>query len=196
MAEHHGNRYGRSEQAREAVLRAADDMLVEVGFSAMTIEGLARRAGVAKQTIYRSWSGVTDVLLDVVTRDAELGLQFPDTGALASDLFAMLIALADFLSHNDAGRVLVALRAQAQVDPAFGPVFEQRFFAGQRARESLPFRRAIERGELPAGTDVERERLLLVGPLYAAAEEGALDGGLAGATLAAWRARQAEDRAT
>ncbi|MBV8136245.1 MAG: helix-turn-helix transcriptional regulator, partial [Deltaproteobacteria bacterium] len=52
-AEHHGNRYSRSEEARQAVLEAADNLLVEVGFAAVTIEGIAARAGVGKQTIYR-----------------------------------------------------------------------------------------------------------------------------------------------
>src|SRR5580658_4901747 len=53
--QHHGNRYGRSEAAREAVLEAADDLLAEIGFAAVTMEGIAARAGVGKQTIYRWW---------------------------------------------------------------------------------------------------------------------------------------------
>jgi AcrR family transcriptional regulator len=50
---HHGNRHGRSEEARMAVLAAADDLLVERGFAGVTMEGIAARATVAKQTIYR-----------------------------------------------------------------------------------------------------------------------------------------------
>jgi hypothetical protein len=50
---HHGNRHGRSEQARIAVLQAADALLVERGFAGLTVEGIAATAGVAKQTIYR-----------------------------------------------------------------------------------------------------------------------------------------------
>ena len=48
---HHGNRHGRSELARQAVLEATDGLLVEKGFAGVTIEGIAARAGVAKQTI-------------------------------------------------------------------------------------------------------------------------------------------------
>jgi AcrR family transcriptional regulator len=67
---HHGNRHGRSQAARMAVLEAADDLLVEFGFSGLTIEGIAIRAGVAKQTIYRWWTSKTDILLESLAVDA------------------------------------------------------------------------------------------------------------------------------
>jgi len=51
---HHGNRHGRSEAARIAILEAADDLLVERGYAGVTIEGIAARAGVAKQEIGRA----------------------------------------------------------------------------------------------------------------------------------------------
>lgn len=52
------------------VLHAADDLLVERGFGGVTIEGIAARAGVAKQTIYRWWSSKVDILLDTLIDDA------------------------------------------------------------------------------------------------------------------------------
>lgn len=61
---HHGNRHGRSEQARIAVLQAADDLLVERGFAGLTVEGIAATAGVAKQTICRWWPSKTEILFD------------------------------------------------------------------------------------------------------------------------------------
>jgi AcrR family transcriptional regulator len=67
---HRGNRHGRSEEARLSVLEAADDLLVEKGFAQLTIEGIAQRAGVAKQTIYRWWSSKTEILLDAFLADA------------------------------------------------------------------------------------------------------------------------------
>src|ERR1700728_4739737 len=67
---HHGNRHGRSEQARISILKAADDLLVERGFAGVTIEGIAARAGVAKQTIYRWWPSKVDILLDTLIEDA------------------------------------------------------------------------------------------------------------------------------
>src|SRR5580692_11599443 len=80
QARHHGNRHGRSEEARMAVLEAADDLLVERGFASVTIEGIAARAGVAKQTIYRWWPSKIDILFDTLIDDASSQLAVPDTG--------------------------------------------------------------------------------------------------------------------
>lgn len=78
---HRGNRHGRSEAAREAILHAADDLLVEKGFAGVTVEGIAKAAGVAKQTVYRWWSSKTDVLMDAFLEDAAAELEPPDTGS-------------------------------------------------------------------------------------------------------------------
>src|ERR1700749_2182972 len=74
-APHRGN-----EQARLAVLHAADDLLAERGFAGVTIEGIAARAGVAKQTIYRWWPSKVDVLLDTPINDSQEGRAVPDPG--------------------------------------------------------------------------------------------------------------------
>ena len=66
---HHGNRYRRSEEARVAVLESVDDLLAERGLAGVTIEGIAARARVAKQTIYRWWPSLTDVLFDALVAD-------------------------------------------------------------------------------------------------------------------------------
>src|SRR5262245_59585344 len=83
---HHGNRHGRSEEARQAVLEAADDLLADKGFTAVTMEGIAARAGVAKQTIYRWSKTKTDVLMDAFLQDVAEELTPADHGDLAADL--------------------------------------------------------------------------------------------------------------
>jgi AcrR family transcriptional regulator len=115
-AKHPGNRYVRSEEARQAVLEAADNLLVKRGFAALTIEGIAARAGVGKQTIYRWWPSKTDVLLDAFLEDAVQHLKPQDSGDLGRDLRAHLRNLAEFLARSDAGAVFRALTAQAQHD--------------------------------------------------------------------------------
>ena len=163
---HHGNRHGRSEQARQAVLEAADGLLAEKGFAGVTIEGIAASAGVAKQTIYRWWSTKTDILLDAFLQDADEELVPPDHGDLARDLRAYLGKTADFLADSDAGAVFKALLGQAQHDPVFAGVLRERFLEGQRRRDHLPIERAIQRGELPADFDAAAEIDQLVGPIY------------------------------
>jgi AcrR family transcriptional regulator len=163
---HHGNRHGRSEQARISVLEAADDLLVERGFAGVTIEGIAARAGVAKQTIYRWWSSKTDILFDALTADAEEHFTEPDHGDLGRDLRDHLGQLAAFLSDTDAGAVFRALAGQAQHDPAVAARFEADVVARQRERDRAPFLRARGRGELAEDTDIDLAIDQLAGPVY------------------------------
>ncbi|MEU9110562.1 TetR/AcrR family transcriptional regulator [Streptomyces sp. NPDC048483] len=92
----------RSERSRRAIFDAALALVGEVGYDKLTIEGIASRAGVGKQTIYRWWPSKAAVLLDAFTdsadEDYEKGL--PDTGDLAADLKFVLRATAD--EFNDA----------------------------------------------------------------------------------------------
>lgn len=163
---HRGNRHGRSEAAREAVLRAADDLLVEKGFAGVTVEGIAKAAGVAKQTIYRWWNSKTDVLLDAFLDDAATDLEPTDTGSLESDLRAHLRSTAHFLTDDDAGAVYRALVGHAQHDPEFARTFRARFLHDQRGRDLKPFLRAIERGELPPEADVAALAEWIAGPIH------------------------------
>jgi AcrR family transcriptional regulator len=164
--QHHGNRHGRSEDARQAVLQAADDLLVAKGFAGVTIEGIAAAAGVAKQTVYRWWSSKTDVLLDAFLEDAAEELTPVDTGDLERDLRAHLRHLARFLTKADAGAVFKALIGHAQHDPTFAATLRAHYLDEQRRRDRLPLERAVERGELPAGFDTAAAVDQLVGPIY------------------------------
>jgi AcrR family transcriptional regulator len=164
--EHRGNRYGRSEEAREAVLQAADNLLSEVGFAALTIEGIAARAGVGKQTIYRWWASKTDVLLDAFLDDALEYLVPQDTGDLARDLRAHLRNLARFLTQTDAGTVFRALAGQAQHDDKLARRLRADYLARQRQIDAVPLLRAIERGVLKKNLDIELAIDQLVGPIY------------------------------
>jgi AcrR family transcriptional regulator len=163
---HHGNRHGRSERARQAVLDAADDLLVERGFAGVTIEGIAAKAGVAKQTIYRWWSSKTEVLMDAYLEDAAEDLIPADHGDLDSDLRAYLRRLAGFLVGTDPGEVFRALIGQAQHDRDIATAFRGRCVGEQRARDRLLIERAVSRGELPRDLDVATAVDQLVGPIY------------------------------
>ncbi|WP_432206426.1 TetR/AcrR family transcriptional regulator [Mycobacterium paraffinicum] len=163
---HRGNRHGRSDAAREAILRAADDLLAEKGFAAVTVEGIAKAAGVAKQTVYRWWNSKTEVLMDAFLEDAADDLEPPDTGSLESDLRAHLRNTARFLAFDDAGAVYRALVGQAQHDAELAESFRARYLLEQRIRDQKPFTRAIDRGELPPDTDAALLAERLVGPLH------------------------------
>jgi AcrR family transcriptional regulator len=163
---HHGNRHRRSEQARLAVLEAADDLLAERGFADLTIEGIAARAGVAKQTIYRWWDSKSDILFEALVTDAEELFTASDHGDLGSDLRDHLGQLAAFLTTTDSGAVFRALAGQAQHTPVVAARFEADVIARQRERDRAPFRRALQRGELAGDTDIDLAIDQLAGPVY------------------------------
>jgi len=149
-----------------AVLEAADDLLVELGFAGVTIEGIAVRAGVAKQTIYRWWDSKIDILFDALAVDAAEYFTVPDHGDLGSDLRDQLAQLATFLTSTDAGAVGRAIAGQAQHDPAVAARFASEFVAPQRALDRAPFLRAQQRGDLAAGISIDLAIDQLAGPVY------------------------------
>src|SRR5579862_8854730 len=82
----------RSEQSRLAILTAAYDLVGEIGYARLTVEGIAARAGTGKQTIYRWWPSKADVVLDALATKADLNIPIPDEGSYAADLRAFLLA--------------------------------------------------------------------------------------------------------
>jgi AcrR family transcriptional regulator len=177
----------RDENARLAVLHAADDLLVERGFGGVTIEGIAARAGVAKQTIYRWWPSKVDILLDTLIEDAGRQLAIRDSGAGRGDSGGRgdhagsavestrryLRALARFLTKDPAGKVLLALIGEAQHDREVARVFHERYLGPQRRSEREMLRRGVTSGEFAADLDVDATLDALCGPIFYRALTGA-----------------------
>lgn len=149
----------RSEESRRAILTAAMDGLQEHGYAALTIEGIAARAGVGKQTIYRWWPSKADVVLDAMLDLAETRITVPDEGSLPADLSAFLSAT--FRQHGQRP-VLIGLMAHALLDPVFAVAFRDRFLFSRRAALRELLDRAITRGEIAADLDPE----LLIDVVY------------------------------
>nr|WP_199563685.1 TetR/AcrR family transcriptional regulator [Streptomyces sp. AC1-42W] len=151
-----------------AVLNAADDLLVERGFSALTIEGIAQRAGVAKQTIYRWWKSKVDILLDTLTDDAREALEWrPDTDAGAEEaLTSHLRRVADFF-QEPAGQVLQALLGHAQLNEDTAASLRSGFLREQRERDAAGLRDLLAREDITvADRGVDHLIDLSLGPLY------------------------------
>jgi AcrR family transcriptional regulator len=141
----------RSEESRTAILAACFELLGEVGYASLSIEGIAARSGCGKQTIYRWWPTKADVLLDALATKADLQVAIPDKGSYAADLREFLAASFTLARKRQVAEILRTLMAHAQIDAEFG----QRFRAGflERRREALGviLDRAVARGELPPG---------------------------------------------
>jgi AcrR family transcriptional regulator len=163
----------RDEKARLAVLQAADDLLVERGFGGLSVEGIAARAGVAKQTIYRWWPSKVDILLDTLVEDAAGTLAVPADGSAVDGMRTYLRNLARFLVKDSAGRVLLALIGEEQHDPQTARVFRERYLDPQRARERRLLEAGVASGELVADLDVDATLDALSGPILLRALIGA-----------------------
>lgn len=139
----------RSEESRLAILTAAFQVVGEVGYAGLTIEGIAARSGAGKQTIYRWWPSKADVLLDALATKADLHIPIPDEGSYAADLRAFLAASFKVGRDRRVMDILRALMAHAQIDAEFGERFRDAFL--QRRRDALAtiVDHAKERGDLP-----------------------------------------------
>jgi AcrR family transcriptional regulator len=156
----------RNEQARLAVLHAADDLLVERGFAGVTIEGIAAQAGVAKQTIYRWWPSKVDVLLDTLIDDAQQRLAIPQTGSAIEDARQYLRNLARFVTEHPAGKVLLALIGEAQHDEEMARSFHACYLDPRRRAERAMLTNGIASGELPADLSIDGALDALFGPVF------------------------------
>jgi AcrR family transcriptional regulator len=157
----------RSEKAREAVLTAAAELLLARGLGAVSMDTVAERAGVSKATIYRWWPTKETLALDALYHEwAAARPAASDTGSLRGDLLSLLRPWVRLVSKRPYGRVIAALVAEAQTDPGFAALYRDRFVEPRRAQARPILQHAIERGELPATTDVELALDLLYGPLY------------------------------
>ncbi|SRR6185437_1460898 len=140
----------RSEESRLAILAAAMELVGEVGFGGLTIEGIAARAGTGKQTVYRWWPSKADVLLDGLATQADLHIPIPDEGSYAADIQTFLADSFALGRDQRVERVLRALMAQAQIDAEFGERFRAEFLRRRRDALAVIVDRARERGDLPA----------------------------------------------
>ena len=163
---HYGNRFQRSEAARTAILEAVDDLLLERGFATLTMEAVAARAGVGKQTIYRWWPSKTDLLLDAFLEEVEEEMTPIDLGNLRADLGRRAEQLVEFFNQPSNAAMFRALAGQAQHDPAVARRFHEDVVGQQRDRDRAPFEHARRRGELPPGLDVTRSIEVLTAPIY------------------------------
>ena len=156
---------GRGKKMRAAVLEAAITELTETGYAALTVEGVARRAGVHKTTIYRNWKDVTALVADALVGRFATDVPIPDTGAVEEDLRVLARSLVATMTSPEGRALLNTVLSDAVRLPQLAEVkralFDDRF---QRAETVVT--RAVERGELPEGTDPAELLKALAAPIY------------------------------
>jgi AcrR family transcriptional regulator len=171
----------RRESSRLAILHATLALCREHGYARLSIEAIAARAGVGKQTIYRWWPSKGAVLLEALDREATGWAAFPDTGDLVADMRTTINDVVRFQADLHLGPPVAALIAEAQQDPSIGPLLLERFFGPRRAPIVERLWRAQQAGELPDTLDVEAVLEVVFGALFhrLLLRSGPLDGAYA-----------------
>jgi len=142
----------RSAASHQAMLRAALELLSEVGFEAMSIEAISTRAGVGKTTIYRRYSSKDELVADAIESIREEVL-IPNTGNLWSDMDA-LIENAAQTTLTPLGRQTVAMIiSSASSNPGFAQIYWEKYLYPRRQSFAIVIERAKARNEIPTDLD-------------------------------------------
>ncbi len=149
-----------------AIRNAVMHELAEVGYGRLSIEAVARRAGVGKTAVYRRWSNKLEMVLEIVSGVAERSVPMPDTGSFATDLQLTMFIVSKALQHRIASQIIPDLMAEAARNPKIAETLNKALRTHQTALSEKIVGQAIERGELPKGTDPELAVDLMLGPLY------------------------------
>jgi AcrR family transcriptional regulator len=136
----------------DAVCAATLALLAEHGYAQLTVEHIAARAGVGKASVYRRWPDKVSIVLDALGRSPGRPAA-PDTGSLRDDALGFLRSLVDYRTQH--AEAVAAISGEALTDPRFGEAF--RTALAEPVMDALReiVERAIARGELSPGTDVE-----------------------------------------
>lgn len=152
----------RSEEAHQAILDATLALLAEVGFSALTVEGVAQRAGVGKATIYRRWSSKLPLVVEAF--GALPGFEDVDAGSLEQDLKETLKKYLEAFNTTALGTVFPSLAGERAHNPELSKMIEP---VARARREPFVriFERARLRGEIADDVDLGLAADLVLGPI-------------------------------
>jgi TetR/AcrR family transcriptional regulator, regulator of autoinduction and epiphytic fitness len=154
----------RIERSRAVILEATLDELADVGYGAFTVEGVARRAGVSKATIYRHWDGKLELVADAVGR-LKHAVQPPDTGDHRERIAGLLRGIAEMLAGSRFASCVPAVISAAQRDEGLRD-FHHSSSAERRKFMVGMLDAARDAGHLDATIDTNLLAELLVAPIF------------------------------
>jgi AcrR family transcriptional regulator len=153
----------RVERSRRVILQAVLDELGRVGYSALSIEAVAARAGVGKSTIYRHWQGKAELVEDAFNT-LKAPVVAPESGTIRERVLSVVEQVACLVQESTYSACIPALIDASERDPRMRAF--HRSFSGQRRAVLVGMLRdAVDAGELPASTDPGLLADALVGPI-------------------------------
>jgi AcrR family transcriptional regulator len=143
------------ESRYQAIFDAVLESLAEVGYDRLTVDMIAGRARAGKGALYRRWDSKEDMVMEALST-WEKRLEVPDdTGSLRGDLQALLDGSAGPSKEVNEATVVCGLMTAAARDPELATLMRERFVAPRRKVLRTIVERAVLRGEIPAGRNVE-----------------------------------------
>ncbi len=153
----------RSERAHEAILQATLDLLIEEGFTRMSIEAVAGRAGVGKATIYRRWPSKADLVAGAVACMEPHKLRHVDTGSVRDDLVELARQAFRAKEAGEVTELIIKLMSARARHPELQEAFLRHVIEPRRRIVAEVLERGIARGEVRADIDVELAMDVLMG---------------------------------
>jgi AcrR family transcriptional regulator len=145
----------RSERSHRAILEATQQLLVERGYPGVSIEGIAARAGVGKQTIYRWWPSKAALVLEAYLAGEEAVPPPAAAGTTREDVRALLEWLIAVLAQPTGGHVVAGLVGELQHDADLAEGFHRDVVPARREAMLAALERGRERGEIRADAQLE-----------------------------------------
>jgi AcrR family transcriptional regulator len=145
----------RTARVTSSVLAAAAAILQRDGYAGLTMERVADGSGVAKTTLYRRWPTKAALCVDLYLEVAARELRDPDTGDVARDLKAIAHTVVSLQKGTVAGPAFLGVLAEAQIAPHTRTAVLRNFARKRRELTRMVLERAMARGQLRPGTDVD-----------------------------------------
>ncbi|HEY2753054.1 TetR/AcrR family transcriptional regulator [Phenylobacterium sp.] len=155
-------------QITDALAQTFFEEWARVGYSALSLDAVARKAGVGKAALYRRWRSKADMASDLVKQLSATAILLSDPGdqgSLEADLYAALLAVRRILRHPLVRSILPDLYTAIPREPALAAAMRPGEMAREKKVKAL-IDRAIARGELPSDVDRRAATDVLIGPLY------------------------------
>jgi AcrR family transcriptional regulator len=153
-------------EVTQAITDAVLHELAEQGYGRLSMEAVAKRAGVGKSALYRRWGSKDEMIAAVITEFSVTRAADVDTGSLRGDLRETMQALIGWLTHPLFSRILPDLVAEDVRNPERSRSTRESIGRSRREVGEVVLRRAIARGELPEDLDLEMALDVLAAPIY------------------------------
>jgi AcrR family transcriptional regulator len=156
----------RSEDCHQSILSAAIQLLEVERYADVTVERIAHRAGVSKQTIYRWWSSKADLYMEACAAGAMRHVAVPSTGAFETDFRQLLELTCRALAAPGFGRAIAGLIGETHSDVQLAGGLRDTFVAARRRAAEALISRAISEGQVRSDLEVPLVIDLMFGPIW------------------------------